>query len=244
LPQEDEERVELRLLTDVAYTEEFDTTVNELTDEYVAGEITGEERERVEEYFLTAPERRDKAKFAAALINQAKAEREVRSTASASRVPIERGKTSLLERARLFWTSHSPSWRMATATIAVAMVVGLMALLQFGRTPSPNYAFVDLSISASERAEGSLAPSVSSQVDQVRAQLRFPAQMPPARDYRVKLAQDIRKSFSPAEKQSDSITVLIPVADLRPGRNGLQLFVITPEGSEQRVPGTYLFDLK
>lgn len=46
-----EERIELRLLTDPSFGEEFDTIVDELTDQYVNNELTDEERERVEKYF-------------------------------------------------------------------------------------------------------------------------------------------------------------------------------------------------
>ncbi|HEU4933712.1 MAG TPA: CHAT domain-containing protein [Pyrinomonadaceae bacterium] len=59
--------MELRLLTDADYAEEFDIAVNELTDQYVSGEIQGAERERVEKYFLKSSHRRDKLKYASAL---------------------------------------------------------------------------------------------------------------------------------------------------------------------------------
>jgi CHAT domain-containing protein/tetratricopeptide (TPR) repeat protein len=59
--------VELRLLTDAEYSEELDVTVDELIDQYVRDEVAGEEREQFERYFLKAPERRDKLRFALAL---------------------------------------------------------------------------------------------------------------------------------------------------------------------------------
>lgn len=76
LPEEDEEQLELRLLTDAAYAEEFDIVVDELTDRYVANEFQGEEREQVELYFLKSDDRRDKLKFASAL-QRARAEQEL-----------------------------------------------------------------------------------------------------------------------------------------------------------------------
>ena len=48
----DAEQLELRLLTDPAFGEEFDTIVDELTDEYVGNELQEPERKRVEQYFL------------------------------------------------------------------------------------------------------------------------------------------------------------------------------------------------
>jgi CHAT domain-containing protein/Flp pilus assembly protein TadD len=57
----------MRLLTDPVFTEDFDIAVDELTDQYVEGEILGEERERAEQYFFKSAERRNKLKYALAL---------------------------------------------------------------------------------------------------------------------------------------------------------------------------------
>lgn len=59
--------MEIRLLSDPVYGEEFDVVVDEITDQYVAGELKGEERDRVEKYFLKSGRRRAKLKYAAAL---------------------------------------------------------------------------------------------------------------------------------------------------------------------------------
>ena len=98
LREEDEERVEIRLLSDPVYIEEFDVVVDELTDQYVAGEIKGEERERVEKYFLKADQRRAKLKYAAALNTY----------------------QSQQPRHRKWWTS--PQFRIAASIIIVASV--------------------------------------------------------------------------------------------------------------------------
>ena len=67
LREEDEERVEVRLLSDPVYTEEFDIVENELTDQYVTGEVQGAEREQMERHFFASPARREKLRIAAAL---------------------------------------------------------------------------------------------------------------------------------------------------------------------------------
>jgi tetratricopeptide (TPR) repeat protein len=59
--------VEVRLLSDSSYGEEFDVAVDELTDQYVAGEIEGKEREEMERYFFASPGRREKLRIASAL---------------------------------------------------------------------------------------------------------------------------------------------------------------------------------
>ena len=59
--------MEVRLLSDPVYTEEFDVVVNELTDQYVTGEVQGAEREQMERHFFASPARREKLRIAAAL---------------------------------------------------------------------------------------------------------------------------------------------------------------------------------
>jgi len=59
--------VEVRLLSDPVYTEEFDVIVNELTDQYVAGAVQGAERDQMERYFFASSARREKLRIAAAL---------------------------------------------------------------------------------------------------------------------------------------------------------------------------------
>jgi len=67
LTEAEEEQVELRLLTEPDFAEEYDIVVNEITDDYIAGKFEGEELKRLEEYFFTSIQRRDKLKFALAL---------------------------------------------------------------------------------------------------------------------------------------------------------------------------------
>lgn len=59
--------MELRLLTEPEFAEEFDIAVEDLTDAYVAGEIQGEDRKRAETYFFKSAERQKKLKYAQAL---------------------------------------------------------------------------------------------------------------------------------------------------------------------------------
>ncbi len=59
--------MEIRLLSDPGYGEEFDIVVDELTDQYITGDVKGAERDQMEQYFFAAPARREKLRIAAAL---------------------------------------------------------------------------------------------------------------------------------------------------------------------------------
>ncbi|MBD0369485.1 MAG: CHAT domain-containing protein [Pyrinomonadaceae bacterium] len=67
LAEADEEQVELRLLVDPEFSEEFEMIEDELIEQYVKGETSAEERERLEERFFESPERRRKLRFALAM---------------------------------------------------------------------------------------------------------------------------------------------------------------------------------
>jgi tetratricopeptide (TPR) repeat protein len=59
--------VELRLLADPEYSQEFDFQVDEIIDQYIAGEFTGEELERVRSYFFKSETRQEQLRLALAL---------------------------------------------------------------------------------------------------------------------------------------------------------------------------------
>lgn len=67
LEDPEEEQVELRLLTEPDYAEEFDREVDDIIERYVAGEFKGSQLERVRNYFFKASERQEKLRFALAL---------------------------------------------------------------------------------------------------------------------------------------------------------------------------------
>jgi CHAT domain-containing protein/tetratricopeptide (TPR) repeat protein len=67
LSETDAEEVELRLLRDPEYGDEFDIMVDTIVDEYLEDELSAEEREQAERHFFKSASRREKLKFAAAL---------------------------------------------------------------------------------------------------------------------------------------------------------------------------------
>jgi len=67
LTEAEEEQVELGLLTDPDFADEYDIVVNEVTDDYVAGKLEGKGLKQVEGHFFTSTQRRDKLKFALAV---------------------------------------------------------------------------------------------------------------------------------------------------------------------------------
>lgn len=65
--ESEQETVEVRLMTDRPYFEQFLRLEEALTDEYVGGHLNEAERERFENHFMRAPGRRESVEFAATL---------------------------------------------------------------------------------------------------------------------------------------------------------------------------------
>src|SRR5262249_6202613 len=67
LPEEEQTRLEERLLTDDDFFERLNLAEDELVDDYLAGSLDAENRQRFDKQFLAAPERQRKVRFSMAL---------------------------------------------------------------------------------------------------------------------------------------------------------------------------------
>lgn len=235
------ERLELRLLTDRAFSEEFDAIVDEIADQYAGGELQGEELAAVEQYFLSAPERRQKVQFARELLQRAELEH-ADEHASVATSP------SLLERVHAFWTSQSISLRTATVVATIVIVAGLAFLIRpvfFGTDGTD--VFLTLNLSTGDRAQGAEVKTVNlgPGMRALRITLTLPEQSPQEQDYRVELLDDQEQSrnLPVAERTPQSVVVTITANELEPGSYIIHLHVIKPDGGEQKIHGGYFFNV-
>jgi CHAT domain-containing protein len=67
LSEPEEQQVELRLLNDPDFAEEYDIVEREIIDDYISGKFAAEDRRMIEEHYFNSDERRAKLKFALAL---------------------------------------------------------------------------------------------------------------------------------------------------------------------------------
>ena len=234
LGEADEERLELQLLTDPAFGQEFDTIVDEITDQYVSGEFQGEECERVQQYFLKSPERRAKAQFAAVLIDRAAA-----------------GQQKVIEmstRRERWWSAQSLVFRFGAVAAIVLMAVGLGYLAFRDRSTPKNFAFLELTINSSERAEGSESKPLhlTSENDAVKILLHLPAQSNSYTNYRVELIgrDSISRPAEVTEQNQQTIALIIPASELARGRYALHVWGVMPDGKQERIAGSYFFKVE
>lgn len=235
LPEAEEEQVELRLLTEPDFAEEFDTVVDELTDDYVAGKFAGAEREQMERYFFKAPERRNKLKFAQALNNRPLTSNSLRT-----------GTGQLLPVARDSWVGV---YRAAAAIAAVGILAGVLWIL-LQRDQPQTFSELALTVSSSERGEGDQPAVVRLplKVDALKLILRMPDSplLKTAVRYRVELesGDGEKRRLEPSERGEKSVTVVIPSEQLGKGQYFLKVLAVRADTTEQRIPGTYVFTVE
>lgn len=226
--EDQRQKIEQRLLTDDDYFEELEIVEDELVDEYVAGNTTSTERRIFEEQFLVSDERRGKLRFANVLAGP---------IAVAKSVEL-----SWAERLKNFWTSQG--WALRAATVgAFALVV--VAVIWLAQPPSPKtFASLALTISTSERSQGGVATKLKLPIeaDAQRLQLNLPEGVTRADRYRVELIRENGQSqkLTPVEQTQQAVVVEIPADQLSRGQYALNLYAIKPDGTDERIKGSFL----
>jgi hypothetical protein len=232
LPEADQERLEIRLLSEPSFVEEFDTVVDEVTDQYVHDELQGSERKGFEESYLRTAQGRRKLRFTSELLDRA-ANRDVPGPV------IQPG---FFDRVRAFWQVQS--LRLAATAAALAMIAGGYYLTL---RPAMNYATLALSISTANRGEGPSPQKVKleSGVPGVEVNLAIPEQAKGAKDYSLKLVSgDGTLHDLQIEKRDDqTLTVKIPASLLSRGQYAIQISRLDA-GTVTRIPGNYYFNIE
>ena len=217
----------MRLLSDPAFGEEFDTIVDEITDDYLNNQLSDDERERVEKYFLSTTERQNKLEFAAELHRRAESERGKKVTEP---------RASLFEQISAFW--RRPSFAHVAMTAAVVIIVaGIFYILTRDNT---NYLALNLEISTAERNVGAVAEPVKPPPNTgLKLTLTIPEDARGAKDYVARLANG--NDLEIDERTEKTVTVKVPPALVKPGAYAVQLSKVKPDDTKERIPGSYYF---
>jgi CHAT domain-containing protein len=142
LGEEDQQRVEKRMLGEDEYFERVLVAEDELVDDYLDGSLSKSERERFEKHFLIAPERRQKLRFAAALREHVKA-----NAAPSPRPSVSSERPGLWQ--RLF---GMPALRLgAAAAILLLAALGVWRLFFYESNVSRGLAALNNAIKNGER---------------------------------------------------------------------------------------------
>ena len=245
LAEEEQQAIEQRLLTEDALFEELEVTEDELFDEYVADELTPVDRKQFEQYFLSTPERQRELKFAAGLY-QCVAKKTLPDDANPRSVAVNQG--SWLERTSLAWRGQTQLFRMAAIAAFVVVIAGAFWLSRMDRHPPTNYATFTLTLSNNNRADGGAATEIKLPLahDAVRLYLKLPEALDQTARFRVELLKDSGQTINieNVARIEQAAVIELPAAQLSRGEYALRLYVVKPDGTEQRINGSYFLSVK
>jgi len=235
LNDEEQEKIEERLMIEDDLFEELEISKGELIEEYCADELPQKEREWFKDHYLASAEGIQRHVFTRALDSL--------KHCSVEPAPAP-APLAWVERIRRLFKSQPWGVAIAASTALVVIVAGLSLYRQAGAPPT-FYAF-NLSNTASRRSTGDTRYQkvpLSPNVDELRVSLQLPEGVARGTSYRAEL-DDRRQNTTLKETTHDanSVLVVIPAASLRPGLYALRLYAIN-DGAEQPVAGEYLFEL-
>jgi hypothetical protein len=227
------EQIEKDLLANDELFEELLVVEDEIIDEYLAEKLSPEDRKRFEHYFLSTPERFEHLNFARAL------NRYVSASGKPEPAPV----------GFLAFISRQPVLvRAISLAVILAALGGLIWLFRSQRSSPQTFATLSLTISQGTRAEGLQVPTLKLPIseDALKIVLKLPDPSSPAARFRAELEtlSGAKKDLETAAQDANSVTVIVPAADLKPGQYSIRLFAIDSDGRERRVSGSYLFRLE
>jgi len=230
LSDDELEKIEERLITEDELFDELEISKSELIEEYCAGELSRDEHDWFEQHYLASSEGRRTHAIAVAL------------NALNCPVPAPR-KLTWFERLRDFLMAHR--WAVAAAASALVLIIVIGRSI-YPPTPPTSYAFA-LNNTISNRSAGEaryFKVPLSADIGELRITLQLPEGVTRGTDYRVVLDdRGETRNLNTASHDANAVLVLIPTASLHEGLYALQLYAVKPDGTEELIPGEYLFEL-
>jgi anti-sigma-K factor RskA len=229
LTDDEEQKLEERLLSEDDFFQQVELTKDELAQEYASGELTTKERKWLQETFLASPEGKQRHEFAKTFDHYLKNHRAQRQKSP-----------SLIERLRTIWNSQ-PQLLTAASTAAVLVIaIGIYSIMP----PTPrSIASLTVTTNASTRSTGAAPQSVRIRdYDALKLTLRLPQAGSPGAAYRVEVNGDnVTRTFDTHAQDTYSISVEIPTAELQRGLYSATVSTIDANGNAHRLPDNYTF---
>ncbi len=234
LSDEEQQKIEERLMVEDDLFEELEISKGELIEEYRAGELTQHDHSYFENSFLATPEGKQRHLLAVGL------DRIARPSPAPQRV-------TWFEKLRAFFGTSS-SWPVfASALAAVAILaLGYAGFRWISNQPQTSIAFT-LTNSVINRGSGDPryhVVSLKPDVGEAKITLALPESAPTGVNYRAQLDDRVNTTtLTPLSQDATSVLVVVSAKKLPPGLYSIKLIAISPDGSEQRLPGDYLFQV-
>jgi hypothetical protein len=214
--------------------EELESAEEDLIQAYIRNELSPERQRRFEEIYLTTEARKERLLLARSFLRVV--------------CPGPPAKLPWTNKVLGFLKSLAFAPQFAVPRFAgVLVTLGLVAtLLWFAfQTKQPQtFADINLTISSDNRAASGQAPTIRLPLnkDALRISVTLPESEPQGSTYRVQW-EDVKgplQNLDIEKQDATSISVIIPAEKLNRGQYVLKLF----RNSEERVPGSYLFNVE
>lgn len=233
LNEDEQQKIEERLMVEDELFEEFEVSKGELVEEYVAGELPQNEHEWFRTHFLASPEGRQRHAFVLAM--------EGLQVSAGAPAPVVR-KAGWWERFRSLLNNRT--WTVGLAGTAMAAVV--LAVL-ISRQPGPTVVGPTLTGTMITRGEGPQPAKVkvSADASKLRMRLLLPSNSISATRYRAELDDRLNvKAVDVVEQDAEGVWVEISTDLIPPGEYSILLTAIKNDGSEERIRRSYQFNVE
>jgi hypothetical protein len=235
LGDDEQRKIEERLMLEDDFFDEFESSKDELVEQYCAGELGQKEKVWFQDHYLASKEGQQRYEFVMALdsINRPQP----------APIPGPIPQPTLLERITLF-LKRQP-WAIASATSVVLVVI--VAFVWISRSAGPTITGPTLNSQLINRQQGSLeVPKVQLPADAgfLKLKLLLPQPSKSGVSYRAELDNKTEeKVVKVVASDSESVSVEIPASLLPSGEYALTLTTINSDGTEETIPGQYLFNI-
>ena len=234
LTEDKQREIEQRVLVEDDLFEELEATEAQLVDDYVAGRLIGEEREQFDQHFLTTSRRQQDLQFARVFSRYV------------SSHPVQKGQGSNSSWS-LFGSSSGAGLRVAAGLVVVA-IIGFALWSAIRRTSSPEgLTSIVLTVSFPNRADSAIVPRIPLPPTALKTVLRLPAGATPETNYRATLISSedgTSRIIEVAERDAETVSLVIPAAQLRRGSYVIKLRTTSSEGADQPLNGVFVFDIE
>ncbi|HEY2961389.1 MAG TPA: zf-HC2 domain-containing protein [Pyrinomonadaceae bacterium] len=250
LNEEEQQRIEERLMVEDELFDEFEASKDELIEDYCDGELSQNERQWLEEHFLVSNDGRQRRAFALAMkcfhvpvaqVNEAPRPtwfQRFKSLFRTEPAAVINGSSVALVQP---WTLV-----LLTSVVLVALIGLLVGTRTFSRGGGITFTGPTLASNVIKRgAENSLPKKVKLPRNAASLKLRLllPKDATPATRYEAELDDRINtKQSEVVEFDNEAVSVVIPADQIPRGEYSLKLTAIDAAGARHAIPGEYLFN--
>ena len=242
LPQNEAEQFEEQCFSQAEWPGvELEAAEEDLIQAYVKGELSPERRIRFEKNYLTTDARKERLLLARSFLQVVCPVNQLKPA------PEPTWKQRVIDFLKALVVSPQvPVLKFATLVVVLGLSTALL-WLSFRTTAPQTFANLNLAVSSDARGGSSRIQRVTLPLaeDALRISLALPESAQQGVTYRVQW-EDIKRPIGDLEiekQDASSVSVIIPANKLSPGQYALKLFRKNPDGTEERVQGSYLFNV-